>query len=94
MKTKYTSKAGTIGRNIEKLVNSCKMNPMKFYEMERALELASGVPDARVTINGKSVFETPGYKTAQAEVDAILARIKASREAEATAATGLKPANT
>lgn len=74
MPHKYKSKPGTIGRSIEKLVLKCKANPMQFYILEAALGQASGLPDARVTINGMSPIETPGYKAAQAEVDEILRR--------------------
>jgi len=80
MKTKYTSKPGTIGRSIEKLVNKCKSNPMQFYVLQAALEKACGVEGGVVVLMhglGQQtilISATPGYKAAQVELDAILVR--------------------
>lgn len=73
-------KRGTIGAAIQELVAKCKINPMQFYILEQALVEACGVQGGMVKISAgfgvkdQLVSETPGYVTARAEVDAILAK--------------------
>lgn len=83
MNTEVTTKKfkrGTIGAAIQKLVAKCESNPMQFYVLEQALIQACKAQGAMVKISpgfGEKdmlVSETPGYKAAQASLDAILAK--------------------
>jgi len=55
---------------------------MGIFVLEMALKEACGVPRALVTLNGENVGRTPGYVTAEAKDNALLARVYVNRPLE------------